>query len=94
LTQLQSIEPNTGSPPVSLSDGNVRRNSGKAAANAAPEARSLLATAWLRIRRSKIALLSLCVVVAIMLFAILAPFAQRHVGQRSLYLQHQPGGAG
>jgi len=37
------------------------------------EARSLLATAWLRIRRSKIALLSLCVVAAIMLFAILGP---------------------
>ncbi|WP_426998273.1 ABC transporter permease [Pseudarthrobacter sp. N5] len=38
------------------------------------DGRSLLATAWLRIRRSKIALLSLFVVVAIMLFAILAPW--------------------
>ncbi|WP_431031317.1 ABC transporter permease [Plantibacter sp. RU18] len=35
--------------------------------------RSLIGTAWLRIRRSRIALASFAVVIAIMLFAILAP---------------------
>jgi peptide/nickel transport system permease protein len=36
--------------------------------------RSLLATAWLRIRRSRIALLSLAVVIGIVLFAIAGPW--------------------
>lgn len=59
------------------SDGGVSRPlspDGPANVTVVPaHARSLLATAWLRIRRSKIALLSLCVVVAIVLFAVLAP---------------------
>ncbi|MGM7775855.1 ABC transporter permease [Arthrobacter sp. KNU-44] len=63
LTQLQStVEATAASPSPSTAPNRPTA-----------EARSLLATAWLRIRRSKIALLSLCVVVAIMLFAILGP---------------------
>lgn len=57
LTQIQSVEPSTGSPPLPP----ATTPEGKVAAPA--EARSLLATAWMRIRRSKVALLSLCVVV-------------------------------
>lgn len=79
LTQLQSTAEAGAASPSPASDGTpAGRNSGPArsgmSGNVAPtEARSLLATAWLRIRRSKIALLSLCAVVAIMLFALLAP---------------------
>lgn len=63
MTQLQStVEATAASPSPST-----------APKRPTAEARSLLATAWLRIRQSKIALLSLCVVVAIMLFAILGP---------------------
>ncbi|WP_254455210.1 hypothetical protein [Paenarthrobacter ureafaciens] len=66
MTQIQSVEPTTGSPPLP--------SAMKPEDKAAPaEARSLLATAWLRIRRSRVALVSLCVVVAIVLFALLAP---------------------
>ncbi|MBN9156114.1 MAG: ABC transporter permease [Microbacterium sp.] len=43
--------------------------------------RSLLGTAWLRIKRSKIALVSLGVVVAIILFALLAPVLTAIEGQ-------------
>ncbi|MDL9980579.1 ABC transporter permease [Microbacterium candidum] len=43
--------------------------------------RSLLGTAWLRIRRSKIALLALGVVVALILFALLAPLLTAIEGQ-------------
>lgn len=43
--------------------------------------RSLLGTAWLRIKRSKIALASFAVVIAIILFAILAPVLTAIEGQ-------------
>ncbi|MDQ4212412.1 ABC transporter permease [Microbacterium capsulatum] len=43
--------------------------------------RSLLGTAWLRIRRSKIALVSFGVVIAIILFALLAPVLTAIEGQ-------------
>lgn len=43
--------------------------------------RSLLGTAWLRIRRSRIALASFAVVIAIVLFAILAPLLTAIEGQ-------------
>lgn len=73
LTQLQSTAEPTAASPSTAGNGS-KSSQGKVTGKAAPaEARSLLATAWLRIRRSKIALLSLCVVVAIILFAIFAP---------------------
>ncbi|MDQ4501276.1 ABC transporter permease [Sinomonas sp. ASV322] len=61
-----------------MSEPSVSVLEASAEATAPPPApaggRSLVATAWLRIRRSKIAMLSLAVVVAIVLFAILAPW--------------------
>ena len=84
MTQLQSGAKPTAASPLPGDSGDSDGGSsgtgrplspgGQSTLTAAPaQARSLLATAWLRIRRSKIALMSLCVVVAIVLFAVLAP---------------------
>lgn len=56
-------------------------NSTPATAKPVATGRSLLATAWMRIRRSKIAMASLAVVVAMVLFAILAPVLVAIEGQ-------------
>lgn len=75
MTQLQS---GATTPAPLPDDGDPSHNPSSAdglsrVAVVPANARSLLATAWLRIRRSKVALVSLCVVVAIVLFAVLAP---------------------
>lgn len=49
--------------------------------NSVPTGRSLLGTAWLRIRRSPVALTALGVVIAIVLFALLAPLLVMIEGQ-------------
>ncbi|WP_407703606.1 ABC transporter permease [Streptomyces triticagri] len=52
-----------------------------AGGGAAVTARSLLGTAWLRIRRSRIALAALAVIVLMVLFAVLAPLLTGIEGQ-------------
>ncbi|MGP9782492.1 peptide ABC transporter permease [Arthrobacter sp. MYb211] len=52
-----------------------------AAAKSVPTGRSLIATAWMRIRRSRIAMASLVVVIAMILFAVLAPVLVAIEGQ-------------
>ncbi|MFJ8925846.1 ABC transporter permease [Streptomyces sp. NPDC102364] len=64
--------------------GEAAPNSPSVASTSAPPvvaARSLLGTAWLRIRRSRIALAALAVVMLMILFAVLAPLLTAIEGQ-------------
>ncbi|MBO1330115.1 ABC transporter permease [Streptomyces sp. VRA16 Mangrove soil] len=70
--------------PPSGAEADGETNSSAPGGTSAPTAvaaRSLLGTAWLRIRRSRIALAALAVVVLMILFAVLAPLLTAIEGQ-------------